>query len=76
MNVRQNIEHRLWDFIDGSCNFQEKMLVKRLIANDENWYRKYQELTQVHQVINDSLKLHEPSPGFLEKVMRKIAAVK
>ncbi len=75
MNVKHTVEYRLWGFIDGTCSFDEKIVVKSLIANNEKWNKKYHELTGVHQLITDSLKLDEPSPGFLEKVMEKIDAV-
>jgi hypothetical protein len=51
------------------------MIVKRLIANDEKWNKKYHELTGVHHLLTNSLKPDKPSSDFLQKVMEKITAI-
>jgi hypothetical protein len=75
MDRQKNIEERLWNYIDGTCSLNEKLTVKKLIANEERWNRKYHELTGVHQLISGSLELEEPSPGFLQKANEKISAI-
>jgi hypothetical protein len=75
MKLQQNIEYHLWDYIDNRCSFEERMIVKRLIANDEKWNKKYHELTGVHHLLTNSLKPDKPSSGFLQKVMEKITAI-
>lgn len=74
--MQQTIETRLWDYIDNTSNLTEKSKVKFLIATREEWRKKYQELTGVHQLISDSLKLDKPTSGFLQKVMNKIGTIK
>jgi len=68
-----NIEDRLWDYIDGSSNAEEKSFVEQLIATQEAWRNKYHELLELHQVINTSLELDEPSMRFSQNVMEEIA---
>jgi hypothetical protein len=68
-----NIEDRLWDYIDGNSNAEEKSFVEQLIATQEAWRSKYHELLELHQVINTSLELDEPSMRFSQNVMEEIA---
>ncbi len=66
------IEDRLWDYIDGSSNAAEKSFVEQLIATQEAWRSKYHELLEVHQLVNTSLELDEPSMRFSQNVMEEI----
>jgi hypothetical protein len=68
-----NIEDRLWDYIDGTSNAEEKSFVEQLIATQEAWRIKYHELLDVHQLMNTSLELDEPSMRFSQNVMEEIA---
>jgi hypothetical protein len=73
MNTAYNMEDRLWDYIDGSGNAEEKSFVEQLIATQEAWRKKYHELLDVHQLMNTSLELDEPSMRFSQNVMEEIA---
>ena len=73
MNTEYNMEDRLWDYIDGSGNAEEKSFVEQLIATQEAWRKKYHELLDVHQLMNTSLELDEPSMRFSQNVMEEIA---
>jgi hypothetical protein len=73
MNEQHNIEDRLWDYIDGSCNAGEKGFIENLIATQEEWRMKYHELMDVHQLMQGSLELDEPSLRFSQNVMEEIA---
>ena len=68
-----NMEDRLWDYIDGSGNAEEKSFVEQLIATQETWRKKYHELLDVHQLMGTSLELDEPSMRFSQNVMEEIA---
>jgi hypothetical protein len=70
--MERNIEDRLWDYIDGSSNPDEKSFIDQLIATREAWRNKYHELLELHQLINISLELDEPSMRFSQNVMEKI----
>ncbi|HEV2352799.1 MAG TPA: hypothetical protein VGR89_01035 [Puia sp.] len=72
MNIEENIENRLWDFIDGLSSPAEKTAVEALITANAEWKRKYSELTQIHQLMAGS-QLDEPSMRFTRNVMEEIA---
>jgi hypothetical protein len=72
MNEQQQIEERLWDFIDGSAGESEKSAIEQLIATNIEWKNKYTELISVHQSIYSS-ELEEPSLRFTKNVMEQIA---
>lgn len=67
-----DMETQLWDFIDGSISATEKNTVEKLIAENAEWRAKYQELLEVHQLIN-ATELEHPSLRFTKNVMEEIA---
>jgi hypothetical protein len=72
MNMQQNMEDRLWNFIDGLGDTEERSAIEKLIAANMEWQRKYHELLDVHQLMNSS-ELEEPSMRFTKNVMEEIA---
>ena len=72
MHTEENMEDRLWDFIDGLSSPAEKTAVEQLIAANAEWMRKYKELLDVHQLMSSSA-LDEPSMRFTRNVMEEIA---
>jgi hypothetical protein len=72
MNTGENMEERLWDFIDGLSSPGEKSAVEALIAANGEWKRKYHELLDIHQLATGS-GLDEPSMRFTRNVMEEIA---
>jgi hypothetical protein len=71
MDIQPTIEERLWDYIDGSCNQEEKTFIEQLIATNLEWKAKYKELLEVHQLMG-SLELEQPSMRFTQNVMEEI----
>jgi hypothetical protein len=67
-----NIDERLWEYIDGTATPEEKTAVEQLIASQQEWRLKYQELQEVHQLLNNHLELDEPSMRFRQNVMEAI----
>ena len=67
-----DIEARLWDYIDGVSNADEKSDIETLISENAAWRAKYSELLELHQMINSS-ELEEPSLRFTKNVMDEIA---
>ena len=67
------MEERLWDYIDGLSSSQEKTFIEELIATQEAWRHKYQQLLQTHQLVQHNLELDEPSMRFTQNVMEEIA---
>jgi len=72
MNEQQNMEDRLWDYIDGMAGVEEKSAIEKLIETNLEWQRTYRELLQAHQLIN-STELESPSMRFTKNVMEEIA---
>jgi len=71
MDIQPTIEERLWDYIDGTCNAEEKTFIGQLIATNQEWMAKYKELLEVHQLMGN-LELEQPSMRFTQNVMEEI----
>jgi len=72
MNTQEQMEERLWDFIDGLSSPGEKSAIEELIAANLEWQRKYKELLDVHQLMN-ATELDAPSMRFTKNVMEEIS---
>lgn len=72
MQTQQNIEERLWSFIDGTATAAEKTVIEKLIGSDAAWKMKYHELLEVNEMLRSS-ELDEPSLRFTKNVMEEIA---
>lgn len=73
MNTNKNIEERLWDYIDGSSDDDEKSFIEQLIRTNDEWKSKYTELLDVHKLMHAHIELDEPSMRFRQNVMEAIA---
>lgn len=72
MQTQQNIEERLWSFIDGTAEASEKSVIEKLLETDAAWKAKYRELLEVNEMLHSS-ELDEPSLRFTKNVMEEIA---
>src|SRR5579862_9179351 len=72
MDTQQSAEERLWNYIDGACNAEERSEIKKLIDANVEWQEKYRELLQVNELISSS-ELEVPSMRFTKNVMEEIA---
>jgi hypothetical protein len=72
MNTQQQMEERLWDYIDGLSSPAERSALEELMAANIEWQQKYRELLNVHQLV-DSSELEAPSMRFTKNVMEEIA---
>jgi hypothetical protein len=72
ITMNQNIEDRIWGYIDGLSNEDEKSAIEKMIATNAEWRTTYQELLQAHQLIGN-ITLEEPSLRFTKNVMEEIA---
>jgi hypothetical protein len=72
MDQLHDIELRLWEYIDGFSNEEERSAIEKLVVENAEWRSKYQELLQVHQSIH-LLELEQPSLRFTKNVMEEIA---
>jgi hypothetical protein len=73
MNIPQNIEEKLWDYIDGTMEQREQEFIEQLLQNNNEWKTKYAELMQVHQLMQDNVDLEHPSLRFTQNVMEEIS---
>ena len=73
MDTQQHMEDRLWDYIDGIAGEEQKSFIEQLIGSNLEWKAKYKELLDVHQLMQTSLELDEPSLRFRQNVMEEIA---
>lgn len=67
-----NMEEQLWEYIDGHANAQQQLFIEELIATQQEWRAKYQELLDVHQLMRSDLELDEPSMRFTQNVLEQI----
>lgn len=72
MDTQQNIEERLWNFIDGTISANEKTVIEDLLQTNAAWKTKYNELLQVNELLKSS-ELEAPSLRFSKNVMEEIA---
>ena len=75
MNTQQNIEERLWSYIDGVCGGEEKSAIEQLLQSNLEWQRKHRELLEIHELLQSG-ELEEPSMRFTRNVMEEIAKYK
>jgi hypothetical protein len=71
MNTQQQMEERLWSYIDGACDAEEKSAIEKLLDSNVEWRSKHRELLDVHQLLH-STELEEPSMRFTRNVMEEI----
>ena len=75
MNIRledDGMEGRLWEYIDGSGSVEERTVIEKLLADNQQWREKYRDLLELHQLVQTS-PLEEPSMRFTKNVMEEIA---
>jgi len=67
------IEEKLWNYIDGTCSDEERKAINILIAQDEVYRRKYEELLALNQEFS-KMEPDEPPMAFTYNVMEAIRA--
>ncbi len=67
------IEQRIWDYLDGTCNVQERKEIEQLIETDPVYQAAYGDLKKLNQHIS-AIDLDEPSMSFSRNLMEKIQA--
>jgi len=72
MNMQQQMEERLWDYVDGSSSVEERSIIEKLLESNLEWKSKYHEFLEVHQLMQ-STELESPSMRFSKNVMEEIA---
>jgi hypothetical protein len=72
MNEQQQMEERLWNYIDGLQNAADRSAVEQLIATNQDWKNRYHALLEFSRLLN-SAELEVPSLRFSKNVMEDIA---
>jgi hypothetical protein len=72
MNKQQNMEERLWEYIDGAGSAEDRLFIEQLIAINQEWRTKHQELLQLQDLLSH-LELDEPSMRFSQNIMESIS---
>ena len=73
MNRQQNMEERLWEYIDGACHAEDRLFIEQLIADNQEWRTKYHELLELQDLMTHHLELDEPSMRFTQNIMESIS---
>ena len=68
----EEIELKLWNYIDGALSSSEKSTIDKLIEENAMWKQKYAELLELQQLIH-STELEQPSMRFTRNVMEEIS---
>ncbi len=68
-----NMEEKLWDYIDGTCSEEERLAIAALIEKDESWRKAFNDMLEINSDIS-ALTFEEPSMAFSYKVMEGIRA--
>jgi hypothetical protein len=66
-----NVEEILWNYIDGNCTPDEQQAITELIAKDEAYRLKYQELMSLNKEFM-AMEIDEPPMAFTYNVMEAI----
>jgi hypothetical protein len=72
MNEPLNMEERLWNYIDGVSSGEDRLFIEQLIASNQEWKAKYQELLELQNMLSN-LELEEPSMRFTQNIMEAIS---
>ena len=65
------MEELLWSYIDGNCTADEQKTISTLIAHDEGYRLKYQELLNLNKEFA-AIELDEPPMAFTYNVIEAI----
>ena len=68
----QEMEKRIWEYIDGLSSPTEKDVISQCMADDPVWKVKYDELMRIHALLQKE-ELEMPSLRFTKNVMEEIA---
>ncbi|QNA42796.1 hypothetical protein [Lacibacter sediminis] len=68
----QQMEEKIWGYIDGSSSTEEVAYVEKMIAADAIWRAKYSELKEINQLLKADVELEQPSMRFSMNVMDQL----
>lgn len=68
----QQMEEKIWGYIDGTSAKEEIAFVEQMIATDAAWRAKYSELKEINQLLKADMELEQPSMRFTVNVMDQL----
>ena len=68
----QEMEEKIWSYIDGTSSKDEVAFVEQMIATDAIWRVKYSELKEINQLLKADMELEQPSMRFSMNVMDQL----
>ena len=68
----QQMEEKIWGYIDGTSTKEEVAFVEQMIATDAMWRAKYSELKEINQLLKADVELEQPSMRFSVNVMEQL----
>jgi hypothetical protein len=68
----QQMEEKIWGYIDGSSAKEDIAFVEQMIATDAIWRAKYSELKEINQLLKADMELEQPSMRFGMNVMDQL----
>jgi hypothetical protein len=71
-----NMEFRLWSLLDGDCSEAERQNIVALLASNDVWKQKYEELQQLHISLGMPQEMEQPSMRFTQNIMEAVASEK
>ena len=71
METWEQMEGKLWDYIDGLSSSEEASEIEKLIRENRDWREKYEELFQLHAMVA-AAETEAPSLRFTKNVMEEI----
>lgn len=72
MYTHEQMEERLWEFIDGTASSGDRQLTESLIQSQAEWKEKYTDLLEINRLLHAS-ELEAPSLRFSKNVMEEIS---
>lgn len=71
--MQEDIEIRLWNYIDGTCTQEECKRITHLIKTNELWKETYQSLVVYNNTLTKNLNTEKLNSDITSNVMTKIA---
>jgi hypothetical protein len=71
MESQENIESKIWDYLDGRLSGVELEQVKTKISSSDEWKNTYESVFLIHSDLQN-LSLQKPSLDFTASVMQKV----
>ena len=68
----QQMEEKIWGYIDGTSAKEEVAFVEQMIASDATWRAKYSELKEINQLLQANMEEEQPSMRFSMNVMDQL----